>query len=147
MIPRSDITDLERATFLEKLSASARSKDGVMLSPWELDFVASFNRAYRYWQWMTDGRRAACDELRAKFGHEPEIKMPFPLAESSPVKHAEADAGCCMFLIRDEGRQRPCNDPAAWQRQNGFRYCGAHADGVRRDLKRQGKTIHLLPFK
>ena len=82
-----------------------------------------------------------------KYGMEPEIKMPFPLEKSTAPKHAEADSDCCQFLVRMDGRQQPCNDPAAWQRQNGFRYCEMHADAVQRDLKRQGKSIHLNPFR
>ncbi len=147
MIPRSDITDLDRAKFLEKLWEASRSHDGILLFGWAADFVASYKKAYRNWQWFTDGRRVATDELRIKFGNEPEIAMPFPLANSSPADHPAADPGCCMFLIRDEGRQQPCNAPAVCQRKSGFLYCEMHRDAVQADLKRRtGKVLALYPF-
>lgn len=71
--------------------------------------------------------RFAVDKMRMKYGSEPEIAMPFPPAESSPARLPEADAGCCQFLVREGGRQLPCNAPAEKMRQNGFRYCGVHA--------------------
>lgn len=141
MILNPSITDADRAAFLRQLGGS-----DLNVSDWEGDFLFNFMGAGAKFFW-TDARRLSVDKMRMKYGGEPEIKMPYPLEVSAPVKHAEADAGCCQFLVRLDGRQQPCNDPAAWQRQNGFRYCEMHADGVRRDLKRQGKTIHLIPFR
>ena len=138
MIPTSSITDLDRCEFLRKLDGS-----DLILSIWECQFIVSFMRDGRS-VWFTPGRRESADKMRMKYGSEPEISLPFPLAESSPSLASQADAGCCQFLVSEDGRQSPCNAPAAWKRQNGFRYCEDHADAVRRDLKRYGKTIHLV---
>ena len=140
MIPNSSITDADRGTLLRKLQRTS-----LILSQWEENFLLNFVAATHFF--WTDARRVSVDKMRMKYGCEPEIKMPFPLEKSTAPKHAEADADCCQFLVRMDGRQQPCNDPAAWQRHNGFRYCEMHADAVQRDLKRQGKTIHLNPFR
>ena len=137
MIPTSAITDAERAAFLRKLDNS-----DLNVSDWESSFLGSFMGAASFF--WTDARRVAVDKMRMKYGSEPEIKMPFPLAETSSVKLADADPTGCEFMVRLDGRQQRCNDPAEFRRQNGFRYCSAHADAVQRDLKRQGKTIHLI---
>lgn len=147
MISSSAITDLERAKFLEKLSAAARPAQGIMLTPWEVDFVDTFNRSYRYWQFFTEGRRVATDRMWMNYGNFPEVGMPFPVVARQGDVIPSADAGCCDFLIFGEDRrQQPCNAPATQMRQNGFKYCEAHAEAVQRDLKRHGKTIILIPF-
>ncbi len=96
---------------------------------------------------FTEPRRVATDKMRMKYGGEPEINMPFPPAESSPANVPDADADGCQFLTRADGVQAPCNAPATRMRQNGFRYCAAHAEAVQRDLQRLKKTMHLLNFK
>lgn len=134
--------DSERGLFLEKLHASE-----LLLTEWEQSFVASYIGAgNRYSSWFTPARRTACDKLRQKFGHEPEIGMPFfTAAARQPAP--EAVAGGCMFLKADEQhRQSPCNSPAAWQRANGFRYCQECAEVVQANIKRMGKRLTLLRY-
>ena len=146
MISSSAITDRDRDKFLRKLDATARAKDGLVVSTWEWNFIAGFFYSSRPSLWFTEPRRVATDKMRMKYGAEPEIGMPFPVAESRPANLPEADADGCQFVVREEGRQQPCNEPAAMVRQNGFRYCAAHAETVQRDLQRRGKTMILFPI-
>jgi hypothetical protein len=147
MIPSSAITDADRVNFMWKLANNVRLPNGLIVSPWESNFIRSFTSNSRPSQFFfSDPRRVSADKMRMKYGSEREIAMPFPPAESS-AKVPEADAGCCMFLVREDGRQQPCNAPAELMRQNGFRYCREHGEAVQRDLKRSGKTIHLLEYK
>ncbi len=142
MIPTNSITDYERQLFLEKLHGSQ-----LILSEWEQRFISGYWGAARRGLWFTPGRRESADKMRMKYGAEPDIAMPFPLAESTPSQIAPADAGCCEFIMRDEGRQRRCNDPAEYQRQSGFRYCENHADEVKADVKRRGIKMTLFPYR
>ena len=147
MIPTAAITDAERVSFMYKLAANVKLPNGLFVSPWETNFLFSFTSNSRpSLFFFSDARRAAADKMRMKYGSEPEIGMPFPLPETT-AKLAEADAGCCQFMVREDGRQQPCNAPAEQVRQNGFRYCATHADAVQRDLKRRGKSLILFPFK
>lgn len=118
-----------------------------MLSAWETDFVGTFKKVYRAWQFWTPGRRAATDALRAKFGAD--VGMPFPLVKSSAPAVPEADADGCEFLIRDEDRRMVrCNLPAEAKSRLGFRYCGPHLEQVQRDLARRGgKTLIVEMIK
>ena len=147
MIPSSAITDRDRLLFMNKLAQNVRLPHGLLVTPWESDFIASFVRSSRPSLWFTEPRKVATDRMRMKYGSEKEIGMPFPPAKSSPAKLPEADPDGCQFVIREAGQQQPCNAPAERMRTNGFRYCSDHADAVLRDLKRQGKTMHLVPFK
>ena len=145
MIPSSAITDYERGQFLRKMDATARLADGLIISTWEWNFISGYFHSARPSLWFTEPRRVAADKMRMKYGSQPEINMPYPPAESGPAQLPEADADGCQFWTREDGLQRPCNAPAAWRRQNGFRYCQDHADAILRDLKRNGKTMHLIP--
>ena len=138
MTPFPPNPDFERGKFLEKLDASE-----LLLSEWEQSFVASYIGAGNRSSWFTPGRRDAADRMRMKFGHEPEIKMPL-FANARPAPTPEAVPGGCEFLKREDGRQQPCNAPAVWRRQSGFRYCEECADSVRENLRRQGRKINLV---
>ena len=143
MIPNAAITDQERSAFLRKLDGS-----DLNISDWEGGFIETFLGCYRDWQFWTPGRRESTDKMRMKYGAEPEIKMPFPLAETTASPVPPADAAGCEFMVRAEGRQQRCNAPAAKMRQNGFRYCADHAEAVQRDVKkRTGRTMMLFPFR
>ena len=80
MIPNSSITDQQRADFLTRLN-----KSQLVTSAWEEEFLVNFASAGGAVKWFTDGRRVATDKMQMKYGHEPEIKMPWPLADSKPV--------------------------------------------------------------
>ena len=141
MILMPNITDDDRAKFLNALSDSARTDEGVMLSTWETNFVGTFKNVYRAWQFWTPGRRKATDALRAKFGDL--IGMPFPLAPTTAVQLAPADPTGCEFMMRDEERRMVrCNAPAEVITRLKFRLCGQHNEQVQRDLARRGgKTM------
>jgi len=145
--PTSAISDHDRMLFMSKLAGNVRLPNGLMVTPWESNFIASFARDSRPSLWFTEPRRVAADKMRMKYGSEAEIAMPYPPAESSPAKLPEADPDGCQFITREDGLPRPCNAPAEQMRQNGFRYCSDHAEAVQRDLKRRGQTMHLYPFK
>ena len=143
MIPTNSITDAERCNFLRKLDGSE-----LLVSDWEAQFIESFLRASQPTQWFTPGRRVSADKMRMKYGGEPEIKMPFFSDRVAAPVLPDADPTGCQFMVRDEERrQRPCNDTAAWQRLNGFRYCESCAEAVKSDLKRRGNVLHLVAFK
>ena len=143
MIPTNSITDQERCGFLHKLDSSE-----LLVSDWEARFIGSFFESEQDAIWFTPGRRASADKMRMKYGGEPEIKMPFFSERAAAPVITDADPTGCQFTVRDEDRrQRLCNDPAVWQRLNGFRYCESHAEAVKSDLKRRGKVLHLVAFK
>ena len=147
MISSSAISNDDRMAFMYKMVATVRDPKGLIVSSWESGFIASFARSSRpSLFFFTEPRRVSADKMRMKYGSETEIGMPYPPAESSPANYPEADATVCQFLVREDGRQQPCNAPATKMRQNRFRYCEAHAEAVQRDLKRHGKTIILIPF-
>ena len=88
------------------------------------------------------------DHLWKTFGSEPEIAMPFPLAETSKPATPKADADCCMFLKRDDDRRLvPCNEPAELIGRNGFLYCRACADEARKNMKRSNINMSLQPYQ
>jgi hypothetical protein len=138
----SVITDMQRCDFLWKIHRS-----GLVLSEWEDRFVLSFRQTSQPSFWFTQARRASVDRMRQKYGHEPEINMPFSAPESAPAKASDADPDGCEYYVREEGRLRRCNERAEWMRQSGFRYCQAHADAVQKALKRRGQTMHLEIFR
>jgi hypothetical protein len=147
MIPTASISDLNRVEFMQALARASQAKDGLLLDDWERCFLGSFLNSSRPSLWFTQGRRVSTDRLRMKYGQEPEIKMPFPLAKGAPVKLPDAAPDGCMFLVRDEsGRQTPCNEPAKWVLKDGFRYCDCHHDEVIVSMKRLGKAIHFFTF-
>jgi hypothetical protein len=146
MTIKNSIADLDRSKFLEKLVAASRGVNGLLLCEFEVEFLASFQRYNQYHTFFnagSGGRRNATDHMWRKFGSEPEIKMPFPLAESSKPKLDQADPNCCEFLVRESGVQRPCNEPGEKVNRNGFIYCRMHVDLVLKNLKRRGGTMHL----
>jgi hypothetical protein len=143
MIPAKSITDQQRHEFLFKLG-----KSDLLLTEWEDRFVKSFFAGPGTTRWFTDGRRQSTDKMWMKYGAE--LKMPFPVAaraDARPTKIPDADPNGCQFLIYDGGRPNPCNEPATKMRRNGFGYCDSHAEQVRRDCQRRGKTIELFDFQ
>ncbi len=139
MNPSVHISDLDRCDFLWKLNRS-----GLIVSPWESRFIVSFRQSSQPTSWFTPPRRQAVDHMRQKYGGEPEIGMPFPVAAVGPaIKVAAADPAGCEFYIQEGGQQRRCNEPAAFQRRSGFRYCEEHAEAVQANLRRKGQAIHL----
>ena len=141
MIPHPNITDDQRMAFLHKLKASE-----LILSRWEKDFVSGATCATHI-NWFSDGRRVATDKMRMLYGNEPEIAMPFPLAETSAPATPKASAHCCMFLKRDDERQlRPCNEPAELIGGKGFLYCRSCGEEARKQMKRRNINMVLRSY-
>jgi hypothetical protein len=141
------ITDLQRSEFLAKLHASMRAKNGVLLPDWESAFLASWLAAMAGSRWFTDGRRMATDKMWMRFGGE--INWPHPLdtVALTQLAIADADADGCQYLVREDGRQRRCNDPATCREPGKLRYCDCHAQAVERDCKRAGIKFCLVAFR
>lgn len=142
MIPHPKITDHARFVFFQKLEAS-----DLLLSDWEGQFLASWRLSARPTLWFTEGRRIPADKMRMKYGSEPEIGMPFPMAETSKPNTPAANKDCCMFLKRDDARRlTPCNDPGELINRNGFIYCTACGEEVQKVLRRRGGHMELRTY-
>ena len=137
------IADQHRVEFLNKLAADVRGKNGVMLTPWENDFVASFIR-FPTTGFFSEGRRVATDRIWMRYG--PELNYPHPLdTVTERPRMADADPAGCEYLVRDDGGpQRRCNEPATCQEPGRLRYCAMHGDAVVKAMKFAGKTIRLV---
>ena len=150
MSVNNSITDFDRAKFLEKLVQSSRATDGVMLTEWELEFIGSYQQYAQYHRFFTEGRRAATDRMWMKHGSM--LDLPHPTDLAGPVKRPEDQAAPdgCEFWIREDGlrgsRPHRCNEPALFMGRRGLRYCQAHADEVRENMRRIGRSIELRPF-
>ena len=142
------ITDQQRCEFLDKLAVSARAADGVLLTNWESEFLASYIRQpqpafFSPGGAPSQGRRDSVNRMWMKYGGE--IGLPHPLdrvSEATPIAPADADG--CEYIVRDEGRQRRCNEPATCREPGKLRYCAAHGEAVVKDCKRAGIKISLI---
>ena len=140
-------TDLQLLGFMQALAANVRSKNGVLLTDWESQFLASFLHSSRPSLWFTSGRRGPTDLMWKRYGGE--INHPHPLDEAGPVTRAcdQASPDGCEFWMKDEGRQRRCNETAELVGRRGLRYCRMHADEVVKNMRRAGMSVELRPFK
>lgn len=137
------ITDIQFSEFLDKLAADVKRPNGLILTDWEAEFLKTYDRLPNHRFHFTDGRRTATDRMWRRYGAE--LNHPHPLDTVASDKLPAASPEGCEYRVRgDDGRQAPCNEPATKQRQNGFRYCNAHADQVQQEMKRLGKTITLF---
>lgn len=145
------ITDIQRVEFLDKLVADSRRTHGVMLTEWENDFSASFIRFPNVKFFApggvpSQGRRDSVNRMWMRYG--PEINWPHPMdrvSEAAPI--APADPAGCEYLVREEGRQRRCNDPATCREPGRLRYCALHGEAVAKDCKRAGIKFCLVNFQ
>lgn len=120
---------------MSRLLEDQRGKNGLMLSAWENDFVASYSSAGRKNYWFTEGRRDSVDKMWRRYGGE--LKFPHPL-DCVPQRPAvpEAAEGGCQFMVRgDDATQRRCNEPAVCREPRKLRYCQAHREQVERAVK------------
>ena len=140
------ITNQQLCGFMNALAANVRGKNGLILSDWENDFLTSY-LILACPQWFTPGRRASAEKLWMRYGGE--INQPHPLDAAGPVNRTsdEASPDGCEFWMKDEGRQRRCNEPAELVGRRGLRYCRMHADEVIKNMRREGRSIELRPFK
>lgn len=143
------ISDLQYYEFLRKLLADQRGKNSLNLTEWEQRFIGSFSMAERQTIWLTgdlkSGRRASVDRMWRRYGAELNFPHPLDIVTERP-KMAEADPGCCQYVVRDEGRQYRCNDPAEFQEPGQLIYCDKHARAVEQDCKRAGIRVSLIKF-
>jgi len=136
------ITDSQRQEFLQKLGTDVRGKNGIILPEWESQFLASFLQTSRP-GWFTEGRRTATDRMWMRYG--PEINWPHPADRvTERPRLAAADPTGCEYLLREDGRQRRCNEPATCQEPGRLRYCQMHAEAVVKAMKFAGKTLRLI---
>jgi hypothetical protein len=132
------ITDAQRVTFLQALSASDLS-----LTDWEKDFMSSFAHSTSN-NWFTDGRRKSTEAMWRKYGSE--VNQLYPGDDVRPRSIPAADPDACEYFVKLDGVQQHCNAPAVWINKNKFRYCEAHGEAVQKDLRRRGGHMELRPF-
>jgi hypothetical protein len=130
----TNITDLQRLEFMQKLCDDVRRENGLVLDDWEQQFLASFTSSSRPSLWFTAGRQIYTDRMWMKYGGE--LKHPFPADDVRPQALPVADAAGCEVFVRDESRRQVrCNAPATQINLKGMRYCDACAERVTKDLK------------
>ena len=141
------IPDLKYYEFLNLLLADQRGKNSLLLSAFEQQFLYSYSMTQRPSLWLTgdlqQGRRSVVDKLWRRYGAE----MNFPHPEDCVAEAAQippADPTGCEYLVREDGWQRRCNEPATCREPGRLRYCDPHGEAVVRDLKRMGKTMRLV---
>ncbi len=151
------ITDSQRLEFMGKLTVDVRRPNGVLLSEWEAEFMASFIRYPQLGFFIRNGqpslgRRQTVDRMWMRYG--PEIGWPHPMdTVHERPRMDEADPAGCEYLVKpDEGgqggaHQRRCNEPATCQEPGKLRYCAAHAEAVQRDCKRANIEFCLIKFQ
>ena len=139
------ITDHQFCQFLDRIAADVKSKNGLVLTEWESNFLGTYlglpTGAFHF----TEGRRKAVDRMWRRYGAELNFPHPLDTATERP-KIPAADPDGCEYLVRDEGRQSRCNSPAEFQEPGHLRYCRMHAEAVELALKRSGKRIALIKF-
>ena len=151
-------TDLQLLGFMQALAANVRSKNGVLLTDWESQFLASFLHSSRPSLWFTSGRRGPTDLMWKRYGGE--INHPHPSESLDPTASGRPDANGlaaqaapdgCEFWIKADGLsgslQRRCNETAELVGRRGLRYCRMHADEVVKNMRRAGMSVELRPFK
>lgn len=125
--------------------------DGLILSEWEGNFLASYRQSSRPSLWFTPGRRPCVDKMWMKLGGELNFPHPLDTVTERP-RIAEADATGCEYLVKGEtGLQQRCNEPAAWQGERrgprpGLRYCQNHKDALQRSFDKTIKAMIFNPF-
>jgi len=151
----TDITDLERLGFMQKLDVAERADDGIEVDEWEKNFLNSFRHSARPTLWFTHGRRAATDRMWMKLGAL--IGQPYPTddvrlsSRPAPAALPVAEPDGCMYFVKDDSQRLVrCNAPATKENRAGFRYCDDHAHMAVRAMKQKGVEMALriyLPAK
>lgn len=132
----SSTADLKRLQFMQCLVADQRKENGMLLTEFEQSFLASFSNSSRPSLWFTPGRRPIVDQMWARYGGD--INHPHPndlVQNASRPAIADADPDGCQYLVKDEGQQRRCNEPATCREPGRLRYCAAHGEHVKRVCK------------
>lgn len=137
------ITNPQAIEFMNRLALGQRSRSALVLTEWEQEFLASYGRAYRPFQWITDRRVGVIEKLWRRHGAELGFPHPLDSVNNTP-KPAAADPTGCEYLVRLDGRQQCCNAPATLQQPGGLRYCGTHGEAAVDGVKRLGKILRLV---
>ncbi|MDR3459592.1 MAG: hypothetical protein P4N60_19355 [Verrucomicrobiae bacterium] len=140
------ITNEQCYLFMLKLETDQRSKNSMNLDEFETGFLASWVEAGQPTRWFSPGRIIVINRMWMRYGAE--LNFPHPddrITERPSI--ADADPDGCQYLIKDEGRQRRCNDPAVCREvrqgsRTGLRYCEPH----QRAVKQACKNIVLVKF-
>ena len=145
------VTDLQRLEFFQKLNEAVKGANGLLLSDWEGNFLASWRLSARPALWFTEGRRKAVDRMWMKLGGE--INHPYPSDDATVKKPAPAalpvaERGGCMYFVNGENRQlQRCNVPATKENRAGFLYCEEHALVAQKAVKQKGGEMALRNYK
>ena len=146
MIATDHITDYLRLGFVQALL-----KSDILPDEWEARFLASFRQSSRPSLWFTAGRRVSTDKMWMKYGAM--LDLPMPKAETlkpETLKEAlpRAEAGGCMYFVKDENRQmQRCNIPATKENRAGFLYCDEHAAQALKAVKQKGGEMALRIYQ
>ena len=81
-----------------------------------------------------------------RYGAELDFPHPLDCVPQRPTI-PPADPDACEYLVKLDGVQQRCNEPAEWVNRQNFRYCGPHAEQVQKDIRRRGGAMVLAPFK
>jgi hypothetical protein len=143
MIATDHITDLQRLGFVQALLNSE-----LMPDEWETRFLASFRSSSRPSLWFTAGRRVSTDKMWMKYSVL--LNHPFPTddvrlsSRPAPPALPPAEAGGCMYFVKDENRQmQRCNLTATKENRAGFLYCEEHAALALKAVKQKGGEMAL----
>lgn len=132
------ITAEHLTEFLRKLQAS-----DVLPSDWERRFLESFGHG-NHTGWFTEGRRKSTEAMWRKYGAM--INHPFPGDCVTATNLPKANADGCEYIVKLDGVQQCCNEPAAWENRRRFRYCEMHREVVLKELRRRGGVMELRKF-
>ena len=73
------------------------------------------------------------------------LTPPRTLPEAAPSTGSGQAPGGCEYRITQAER---CNQPAKFVRvSTGFRYCAGHAEQAELAMRKQGRSLHLRPFR
>jgi hypothetical protein len=136
------ITDLQFMAFLEKLAADQRGKNRLNLTEWEDNFIRTYMSCGGGF-FLTAGRRAAIDRMWRKLGPELGHLHPLDTVTERPTM-APADPTGCEYLVRLDGRQQRCNEPATLRESGRLRYCHMHGEAAVKAMERSGRTLRLV---
>ncbi|HEV2692265.1 MAG TPA: hypothetical protein VG347_05160 [Verrucomicrobiae bacterium] len=135
------ITNEQCYLFLMRLDNDQRSKNPIVLDEFETGFFASWMEAGQPTNWFSKGRIAVIDRMWRRYCVDLDFKHPLQVVtERQPVPDADPD--CCQYIMREDGKQQRCNEPATCREVNRLRYCEAHGAHV----KRFNKGIGLVKY-
>lgn len=128
-----DEKDRDRVKFLLALQKDQGTRNPLLLTEWEQNFLRSFDLAGVKSVWMTQGRAAAADRMWAKYGE----LVGHPLLQDAPKIERGARDVCHWFVKGERGQER-CGKPATKIRPStGFEWCSEHYAEYQKGLKKK----------